>query len=290
MRERLRRILQARPLVPVAGATSLFVLAALLAPERVHLGGGGDENKIVVPDVPLVAAFLLVVLVLALLILFIVSRAQRPRREAKEVGPRKKRGWFQALGILLLPVMWVVSRPFRDAIERLLQRDPGGPTGPVQGASAHPAAPTITEHSGALGGLLTLLLLVLVLGTCYLIYEMSRKTSGVARAGKAPSALQAALALGIEDLQQIGSPRAAVIASYSRMQALADRLGARRDTDTPLELMDRLVAGLHVPRGSIGALTSLFEKAKFSTHEIDESMRTEALQALTDVRDGLEER
>jgi hypothetical protein len=72
------------------------------------------------------------------------------------------------------------------------------------------------------------------------------------------------------------------------LQAFADRKEVRSVTDTPNELMARLVGGLRISSRSISSLTRLFERAKFSTHEIDESMRIEALDSLTDVRDELE--
>jgi hypothetical protein len=143
------------------------------------------------------------------------------------------------------------------------------------------------ESSTALGLVLTFALLVLVLGTFYLIYAMSRRDALAAPGGAAPRTIQGAIALGLEDLQHISSPREAVIACYSRLQDLADRIGARRDADTPAELMSRLIGTSDVPPAAVSSLTVLFERAKFSTHEIDEGMRDEALRSLREIREGL---
>ena len=121
-----------------------------------------------------------------------------------------------------------------------------------------------------------------------MISSIARKDTTTRTRTRSAAGLQAAVALGIDDLRTIASPREAVIACYSRLQLFADRLGVRRETDTPHELMERLVAGLKIPGRSVAVLTRLFERAKFSTHAIDEPMRTEALEALTDVRDELE--
>jgi hypothetical protein len=288
MRDRLKRALLSHPLVPVAVALFLLATAALLVPERIPLGDGSNGNRIVVPDPPLLAGFLLIVLVLSLLILYIVARAKRPKRAAKELAPRRKKGWMQVVGIILLPVFFVLSAPLRNALERLLERAPGSPPS-SKGGPGTPTPPAIQEHSAILGLMLTLLLLILVLGTFYLIYTLSRSDNMRGKARGGPVTFQGAIALGMEDLRSIRSPRAAVIACYSRLQALADRIGAHRETDTPLELMDRLAGDSNVSRKSLGTLTSLFERAKFSRHEIDESMRVEALDALTDVNEQLDE-
>ena len=57
--------------------------------------------------------------------------------------------------------------------------------------------------------------------------------------------------------------------------------------EAPLEYVARALRDLEVGERSVRRLTDLFERAKFSTHEIDESMRTEAIAALGRVRDEL---
>jgi phosphatidylglycerophosphate synthase len=264
----------------------LLAMAALLAPDRVRPSRTGS-GSILVPDPPALAAFLVVVLAFSLLVLYIVSRAQKPRRPPTALGPRKTNRWAQAIGILLLPVMFLLSKPFREAIERLFgwDSDPGvvRPPGPTLVEGPPPG----TEQSAALGMVLTIALLVLVLGTLYLIYTLSRRHPWPVAGAPVPRTLDAALTLGIEDLMHIRSPRAAVIASYSRLQDLSDHIGIRREADTPYELMDRLVSDPQVPRDSVASLTTLFERARFSTHEIDEAMRGEALRAVTEIRDRL---
>ena len=287
MRERLRRALRAHPLVPVAVAVILLVMAALIVPDRVSISGGEGDRTVFVPDPPAVATFLLVMLVFALLILFIVGRAKRPKRPPPGAPTRKARGWLQAIGFLLLPVLWLISEPFRDALDRLL-RGPGADSSPVRPAPPGGDIPaTAPENSAALGMVLTLALLALVLGTFYLIFMMSRREVAAAASGASPCTLQGAIALGIEDLQHIREPRAAVIACYSRLQTLAEGVGARHHSDTPAELMERLLGNTTVTREPVASLTRLFERARFSTHVIDEGMRHAALVALRDVRDGL---
>jgi hypothetical protein len=204
------------------------------------------------------------------------------------LAPRKKAGWSRILGIVALPILWIVSKPFRDAIQRLIEGTPVG-SDAAPGPAAPPDLPGGTESSTALGYVLTLFLFVLVVGTLLLILYMARRAPAYASSSAArQDRLVQVLSLGLEDLQHINSPRAAVIACYSRLQAVADSVEARRVTDTPAELMETLVGRYEVNSFDVGVLTSLFERAKFSTHEIDEGMRAEALRALTDVRSQLE--
>jgi hypothetical protein len=62
---------------------------------------------------------------------------------------------------------------------------------------------------------------------------------------------------------------------------------ARRPSETALEYLARALTSLHVGRPSVERLTALFERAKFSRHEIDGSMKAEALAALSSLRDEL---
>jgi hypothetical protein len=125
MRERLRRALGAHPLISVAVAVGLLVLAALAVPDRVGLDDGKGAGTVLVPDPPALASFLLVILAFALLILYIVSKTHGPRRPHGAVPVRKRRNWLQVIGFLALPIMWLVSRPFREALDRLLSGDEG---------------------------------------------------------------------------------------------------------------------------------------------------------------------
>jgi hypothetical protein len=287
MRERLRRALGAHPLISVAVAVGLLVLAALTVPDKVGFEDGDGAGTVLVPDPPALASFLLVILAFALLILYIVSKTHGPRRLSGAVPVRKRRNWLQAVGFLALPVMWLVSRPFREALDRLVTGEAGETAARNPGPPGAGGSAITPESSAALGLVLTLALLVLVLGTFYLIYAMSRRDAVSDSGGNPPRTIQAAIALGMEDLQHIRSPREAVIACYSRLQDLADRVGARRDADTPAELMSRLIGTSEVSPSAVSSLTVLFERAKFSRHEIDEEMRDQALKALREIRQGL---
>jgi len=101
---------------------------------------------------------------------------------------------------------------------------------------------------------------------------------------------EVALALdeSLDDLRDDPDVRRAIIAAYARMErALAAAGIPRRPSEAPYEYLSRALGSLHASAASVTRLTDLFERAKFSQHVPDESMRAGALDALVAVRDEL---
>ena len=100
--------------------------------------------------------------------------------------------------------------------------------------------------------------------------------------------LAASITDSIEDLEAEPDPRRAVIAAYARMEGVLARHGLhRRPSETPLEYLQRILFGLTGRRDTVVRLTSLFEQAKFSRHEIGASMKQDAIEALRELRNDL---
>jgi hypothetical protein len=92
----------------------------------------------------------------------------------------------------------------------------------------------------------------------------------------------------IDDLEAEPDARRAVIAAYARMESTLARNGLRRrPSETPVEYMRRILLGLTARADAVVRLTDLFELAKFSRHDIDASMKLEAIGALREIRDDL---
>ena len=101
--------------------------------------------------------------------------------------------------------------------------------------------------------------------------------------------LAASIGEAIDDLEAEPDARRAVIAAYARMERVLERGGIpRQPSETPLEYLQRALGGLTANHDAVTRLTGLFERAKFSHHAIDPSMKREAIEALTSIRDGLE--
>jgi hypothetical protein len=98
-------------------------------------------------------------------------------------------------------------------------------------------------------------------------------------------ALEPVVAAGVEALESEQDPRRAVIQAYLAMERTLGEQGMpRRPAETPLEYLRRVLEELGAAAASARRLTSLFERAKFSRHTIDERMRQEALADLAELR------
>jgi Domain of unknown function (DUF4129) len=94
----------------------------------------------------------------------------------------------------------------------------------------------------------------------------------------------------IGDLEAEPDARRAVIAAYARMEGVLARHGMRRrSSETPVEYLRRVLGDLTSRSDAVTRLTSLFEEAKFSRHEIDDAMKRDAIDALRAIRDDLQE-
>jgi hypothetical protein len=71
-------------------------------------------------------------------------------------------------------------------------------------------------------------------------------------------------------------------------RALATRGLPRRESEAPVEYLQRILDAVRASQHSVRRLTRLFERARFSPHEIDERMKDDAIDALTGLRAELE--
>jgi hypothetical protein len=102
-------------------------------------------------------------------------------------------------------------------------------------------------------------------------------------------ALDEVLADTLDDLRAESDPRRAVIRAYARMERTFAAYGLpREEAETPLEYLARALESLRVSAFSVRRLTQLFERAKFSPHAIDSSMKDDAIEALVGLRAELE--
>jgi membrane protease YdiL (CAAX protease family) len=85
----------------------------------------------------------------------------------------------------------------------------------------------------------------------------------------------------LDDLRAEPDPRRAVIGAYVRMErSLAAHGIPRHRFEAPHEYLGRVFGELAAGRLSAIRLTGLFERARFSPHEIDEAMKATAIEAI----------
>lgn len=118
------------------------------------------------------------------------------------------------------------------------------------------------------------------------LYERRRRPPP--REHTAAEELEEVLNETLEELELDPDPRRAVIQAYVRMETVLAAHGhARQPHEAPLEYLARVLRELDVRAEAAHALTELFERARFSRHEIDAAMRAEAVASLEAVRDDL---
>jgi Domain of unknown function (DUF4129) len=101
--------------------------------------------------------------------------------------------------------------------------------------------------------------------------------------------VRAAVEAGLAELDDTDAdPRAAVIACWVRLEAVAALAGSARSVgDTSTELVARLLATRSVSVAVLDRLAEVYREARFATHPVDEATRDQARAALRLLRDEL---
>jgi Domain of unknown function (DUF4129) len=130
----------------------------------------------------------------------------------------------------------------------------------------------------------------IVLGGVWIVIRHSRRPAGgMLEPEGVEEELARAIGSSIDDLRRERDPRRAVIAAYANLErVLASHGLPRRDAEVPYEYLARVMSSLQVRESAVRALTELFEYAKFSSHEIDPTMKESAIESLVAVREDLQ--
>jgi Domain of unknown function (DUF4129) len=121
-------------------------------------------------------------------------------------------------------------------------------------------------------------------------YVASKRRSG--EHGPTDEVLAAELAEALDDslddLRAEADPRRAIIATYARLERVLAANGVPcRPAETAQEYVPRTLRSLALDPRAVERLAELFARAKFSHHEVDTTMKEEAISALDDVREEL---
>jgi hypothetical protein len=89
----------------------------------------------------------------------------------------------------------------------------------------------------------------------------------------------------LDDLVREPDPRKAVIGAYANMErTLAARGFPREEYEAPGEYLARVLDVVGASGHSARRITKLFERARFSEHEIDQAMKDDAIDSLSGLR------
>jgi hypothetical protein len=133
------------------------------------------------------------------------------------------------------------------------------------------------------------LLLGIVVTTGAAVAYARRNREALNEEAQLARALDEVLADSLDDLRAERDPRKAVIRAYARMEQTFAAYGVpREEHETPLEYVARVLDSLRVSSFAVRRLVQLFERAKFSPHTIESSMKDDAIEALAGLRAELE--
>jgi hypothetical protein len=147
----------------------------------------------------------------------------------------------------------------------------------------------IVDYQPAISWLVVAAVVVLAVAavTAYVISQRGARTGTRA---KEELAEQLALALddALDDLRAEADPRRAIVAAYARMERVLAASGVpRHSAETADEYLGRILLELAPGSDAVARLTDLFTQAKFSHHDVDATMKEDAIQALEEVREEL---
>jgi NADH:ubiquinone oxidoreductase subunit 6 (subunit J) len=147
----------------------------------------------------------------------------------------------------------------------------------------------INPHSPAFNWELAAGIFALIFGvSATALVASKRKRSKLVRELTVAHELLAMLDETLDDLRNEADPRKAVIAAYARMEKILSAHDlARHPSEAPIEYLTRVLVDLRVTEAAVSKLTALFERAKFSEHDIDAEAKEQAIAALISLRDDL---
>jgi hypothetical protein len=295
----VRRSGRAHPALAAGVAVLLMIGIALATPGGFALVES-VASRPARSELPAAAEYLLIALVIlsgvtAVLIAIRARRSHPLDEDSRLFKWLQAPWWVRALAMILAFTVFagLLSMAIRadldlpNMLNGLLGDEPEGPPGsvatPGEGGGTTLVGWLATFVFGMAVALVLSLLLVLILP----------ESGSIAALAMTPDdevdEVAGGVELGLADLTSISDPRAAVLACYLTMTAAFRQAGVlHRASDTPFELLGRALIARRVGGESAKYLTELFERAKFSHHQVNESTRREAIVALRAVQRELE--
>lgn len=275
-------------LVTLLVVVCMLGLVAVAAGGDTSLGSAGTRRPSHLLLDTLVSLYLVLMCCGAVLFIWLlVLRKDSPQERAR----LKREGRIRSLVIVAL-LLGVLGVGLRLAEGR---RD-NGATRPGDGTPGSAQPKPLPEDNGYEPSFATIPVLVVlglagagIVAFTFAARARRRELDPFSHADVA-EALEDALAETLDDLRAERDPRKAVIAAYARLERTLAAFGLpRRPAEAPAEYLQRILGQLEVSHRLIARLTALFERAKFSQHEVDPGMKEEAIDALQTTRDELRE-
>jgi hypothetical protein len=280
----------------VAAIGGLLGLVAVVAVASAGRSPGGGESRPSADAPGLIADYLSTIALLmvpagALLLFFsmFVRRGYRADKGGRRAGGPQS---LVMAAAVLVAVLVIVQQGLRlNWINRDDGKKDAKPGKVVTGKGKADASPPQPEQYRPQFRWLPVFVigsLILGIGGAMTVFAVRRRRE-LLRDAPIVVALSDVLAETLDDLRSEHDPRRAVIRAYSRMErTLAARGLPRHETEAPLEYLGRVLEAVQASAHSVRKLTQLFQRARFSTHEIDAGMKEDAIEALSGLRAELE--
>lgn len=203
--------------------------------------------------------------------------------------PAPRRSAARALAGLTTAVALVVAALLVSRSRDAAQGDAGLLPGPGGGEPAPEPATPAYDPEFAVWPVVAVVVLALAAATAMLLERRGRRrASPQDAAAEQEEALADVLDETLDDLRAEPDPRRAVVLAYARMERALRAVGlAREPAEAPDEYLARIVASLELSARTAGRLTSLFTWARFSGHDVDPTMKEQAIDTLEAARDEL---
>lgn len=277
----------------VAAVGALLGLVGVVAVAAAGHAPGGGESRPSAEASKLVADYLAMVLVVlmplgALLVLFALG-AGRAQRAKRDKGTRAT-AFVMGIAAFAAALIIVTQGPWADWLNRNGDGKVTQTAKPKPGKEKVPAPARRESYEPQFRWVPVSIVgsLILGIGGTMVVLAVRRKREQL-RDAPVAIALSEVLAETLDDLRREVDPRRAVIRAYARMeQTLAAKGLPRQETEAPLEYLMRVLDVVQASGHSVRRLTQLFQRARFSTHEIDAGMKEDAIDALSGLRVELE--
>ena len=267
-----------------AAVALLVLLALVVVVAGGHRPGGGDgaarpSDYALDTVLSLGLALFAVAAVVTLWLYLSVGYSKRRQQGAR--GSVRRTVQSVVFGLVVLGLSLLIAQrlhgrlPFHTRTTKPPEaRTVTPPAGRKTSAPKHSYQPTFRAVPFALA-------LAVIAAAAVALYAAERRRRRPPREPLGPAEMAAALEEALDDLRAEPDPRRAVIAAYARMERVLAAQGIpRRPFEAPLEYLARVLLDLQASSHSVRRLTNLFERARFSEHEIDAAMKDEAIEAV----------
>jgi hypothetical protein len=222
-----------------------------------------------------------------LLVYGLTQRKAIAQQMASRRYPRFTLASFLVFALLVAVIVRLFSHAWRPFGRDTANEEPPFDTG--QPGIDRPRHKPVLDYQPGISWLVVAAVVVLAVAAVT-AYVLSRRRAGKATSPDEELAEQLALALddALDDLRAEADPRRAIVAAYARMERVLAASGVpRRGAETADEYLGRVLHELAPGSDAVARLTDLFTQAKFSHHDVDATMKEDAIQALEQVRDEL---